>query len=258
MWRVKKDLEGLKLAARDGEIGKVKDVYFDDHSWAVRYLVADTGNWLTGQLVLISPHSIKGIQAKAVEVDLTRHQIEDAPPIAADVPVSRQFEAEYYQYYNWPIYWEGAWAWEAAPYPGPYRPDLMPPAPPARNAHKGDPHLRGSNEVSHYQIQALDHKIGHVADFCVDELDWAIRYLEVDTRQWLPGKHVLLPPMWISWVSWPESQVYVDLDRETIKRAPEYDPSCPISREYETRLFQHYGREPYWSRAQPAPGASRR
>ncbi len=47
MLRKPKDLNGYKLDARDGEIGEVKEFYFDDQSWTVRYLIADTGGWLT-------------------------------------------------------------------------------------------------------------------------------------------------------------------------------------------------------------------
>ena len=53
-------------------------------------------------------------------------------------------------------------------------------------------------------------------------------------------------PAWIERVSWPESKVYAGLSREAIKNAPEYVESTPITREYENRLYFHYGRPPYW------------
>jgi hypothetical protein len=85
-----------------------------------------------------------------------------------------------------------------------------------------------------------------VADFIVDDETWAIRYLEVDTRNWWPGKKVLVSPQWIDNVSWPDSKVYVHLSRETIKNGPEYIESMPISREFEKRLYDHYARSAYW------------
>ena len=95
-----KYLLGHKLGALDGEIGHVKDFYFDGHNWAVRYVVADTGNWLTGRLVLLSPHAIATLAPleKNVPVNLTRRQIEASPVIELHKPVSRQYEEEYHRY----------------------------------------------------------------------------------------------------------------------------------------------------------------
>ena len=104
MLRSIKQLYGDKLGASDGEIGHVKDFYFDDQNWAIRYLVADTGSWLPGRQVLISPHSLGRLDQaeKILRVNLTRKQIEDSPSIESHKPVSRQYEEEYYRYYGWP------------------------------------------------------------------------------------------------------------------------------------------------------------
>jgi uncharacterized protein YrrD len=248
MLRKAKALKAFKLGVKDAEIGKIKDFYFDDESWTVRYLVADTGTWLPGRKVLISPHAVKDLREnQIVDVDLTRQQIEQSPSIEADRPVSRQFEIQYHQYYNWPVYWGGPWAWGPVPYPDGLSPGAIPVPPAASEVTKrGDPHLRSATRVTSYSIQALNDHFGHVDDFIIDDQNWAIRYLDVDTRNWWPGKHVLVPSQWISWVSWPESRVYIDLDRETVKRAPPYESSSQITREYEAQLFAHYGRAPYW------------
>lgn len=252
MLRKAKDLKGLRLGAADGEIGRVKDFYFDDATWTVRYLVADTGTWLPGRQVLISPHAIKRVHPghdKVVEVDLTKRQIEESPSIETDKPVSRQFEIQYYQYYNWPVYWGGPWDWGPNPYPGLFDRGENPQIPPPSDSNRSaNPHLRSVADVSLYSIQTLNDQFGHVADFILDDEAWAIRYLIVDTRNWWPGKKVLLAPEWIAWVSWAEARVYVDLDHNTVKRAPEYDPSTPITRDYEAELFSYYGRAPYWER----------
>jgi len=257
-----RELKGAKLQARDGELGKIKDLYFDDESWIVRYLVADTGNWLPGRQVLISPFAVQklsSIVGHRIEVNLTKKQIEESPSIDTHMPVSRQFEIEYYQYYNWPIYWSGPWAWGPVPYPDGVTPGTIPPPlPPRLDTEKvppADRHLRSVDNVTGYAIQTLDDHFGHIESFIVDEQDWAIRYLVADTRNWLPGKRVLLPADWISSVSWDESRVYVDLDRETVKRAPEYDHSKPITRDYEGSLFTHYGRTPYWEASAAAKAA---
>ena len=93
MLRSIKQLYGNKLGASDGEIGHVKDFYFDDQNWAVRYLVADTGSWLPGRQVLISPHSLGRLDQaeKILRVNLTRKQIENSPSIESHKPVSRQY-----------------------------------------------------------------------------------------------------------------------------------------------------------------------
>ena len=103
-----KRLYGYKLEASDGEIGQVKDSYFDDQTWALRYLVADTGSWLPGRQVLISPHAFRSLDqaGKVLRLNLTRKQIENSPPIASHKPVSRRYEEEYCRYYGWPCYWQ--------------------------------------------------------------------------------------------------------------------------------------------------------
>ena len=109
MLRSVKKLFEDKLGASDGEIGHVKDFYFDDQNWAVRYLVADTGSWMPGRLVLISPHAFGNLYqgGKVLLVNLTRQQIENSPSIESHKPVSRQYEEEYHRYYGWPFYWRG-------------------------------------------------------------------------------------------------------------------------------------------------------
>jgi hypothetical protein len=250
MLRKTKDLKRFKLGARDGDIGHIKEFYFDDQKWTVRYLVADTGHWLTHRKVLISPFAITGVHStphNAVDVNLTKKQIEESPPIETHKPVSRQYEEKYSQYYGWPYYWPGPLLWGPVPYPGLYLPEAPPAQPPADQKTPGeDSHLRSTSEVTGYEIQALNDHFGHVEEFMIDDRAWRIRYLVIDTRKWLPGKKVLLSPNWISSVSWPEAKVYIDLDRETVQRSPEYDADKDITREYEEQLFEHYNREPYW------------
>ena len=247
-----KELKGCKLEARDGDIGHLKDFYFDDHSWTMRYLVVNTGHWLPDREVLISPFAVTGIRLaphKAVEVNLTRQQIEQSPAAETHQPISRQFEARYFRHFGWPYYWQGPLLWGPVAIPSTYLPYAAPPELHAAEepAAPEDVHLRSANEVVGYALQALDHHFGQVEEFISDDLSWAIRYLVADTHKWWPGKRVLLAPQWISEVSWRESRVHVDCNRDTISRAPAYDPTVPITREYETKLFAHYNREPYWT-----------
>jgi hypothetical protein len=245
-----KTLKGYKLDSLDGEIGKVEELYFDDHHWTIRYLVADTGTWLPGRQVLISPYALGAVNSRQelITVDLTKKQIENSPSLNSDKPVSQQFETDFYNYYGWPIYW-------GAPYMWGYYPHLE------RNNEKlkslpavekvWDPHLRSTQQVTDYYIQAIDGEIGHVEDFIIDDETWAIRYLIIDTRNWWPGKKVLLSPQWIEKVSWAESKVFVNLHCATIKKSPEYMENTLLTRDYETGLHRHYNLKGYWVEEHP-------
>jgi uncharacterized protein YrrD len=233
------------LDSLDGEIGTVKEFYFDDRHWTIRYLVADTGNWLTDRQVLISPYALVAVRKEEqhITVDLSKRQIEDGPSLDSDRPVSRQFEEAYYGYYGWPMYWGGPETWGSYPYivrdPEKWREYTQ-------GEKAWDPHLRSTHEVSGYHIQATDGEIGHVEEFIIDDKTWAIRYLVIDTRNWWPGRKVLISPKWIERVSWTELKVFVNLTRETIKHSPEYTEETLLTRDYETGLHRHYNRQGYW------------
>lgn len=246
-----KDLKGLVIRATDGEIGTVRHLYFDDHSWAVRYLTVETGGWLGGRQVLISPISIVSAdwQANRLDVALTKKQIENSPNIDTHRPVSRQHELEYLGYYRYAPYWDGPHMWGTDFYPG----GLAVPTPSTAQEAAAkiqraavDSHLRSTEDVTGYRIEAADGEIGHVEQFVIDDKAWAIRYLEVATQNWWPGKKVLFSPAWVERVSWMDSKVFVALSREAIQQCPEYLETKPITREYEDRLHRHYGRPPYW------------
>jgi uncharacterized protein YrrD len=240
-----KTLKGYKLDSRDGELGKVEEFYFDDQYWTIRYLVADTGDWLTGRQVLISPYALGAVNRPdhLITVGLTKDQIEASPALDSDKPVSRQFEEAYYGYYEWPTYWSGLNVWGYYPYLA-RNPEQWKHATPSERAW--DPHLRSTRSVSGHHIQATDGEVGHVDDFVIDDETWTIRYLVVDTHNWLPGKKVLVSPHWIDRVSWGDRKVFVALSRETIKNSPEYALEDPLSRHYETALHLHYNRLGYW------------
>jgi uncharacterized protein YrrD len=252
MLRSIKKIYGYKILAQDNEFGHVNDFYFDDVTWMIRYLIVDTGNWLPGRKVLIPPSELDhpSWSNHALPVSLTKKQVENCPSIGLDEPVSRQYEAALHTHFGWEPYW--------------IRGGMMPPFPTVKRPgmdqeaavdeagetplHKkeGDPHLRSSQEVIGYHIQATDGEIGHVEDFIVDDELWDIRYMIVDTRNWLLGRKVLVAIPWIERVSWGESKVFVDLSKEKVKNSPKYDPLAPVNREYEEVLYDFYGRPKYW------------
>jgi hypothetical protein len=242
-------LKGFTIRATDGDLGTVDQLYFDDETWAIRYLTVDTGGWLGGRQVLISPISVVQTKwtARRLDVALTKKQVENSPGIDTHQPVSRQHEAAYFGYYGYPYYWGGPYLWGPAIYPSGVAVSASAAAMADRIGQESmDSHLRSTEAVTGYDIEAIDGEIGHLDGFVVDDEAWSIRYIEVATRNWWPGKKVLVSPAWIERVNWADSKVSVGLSREAIQNAPEYVESEPITREYENRLYFHYGRPPYW------------
>jgi len=257
MLRLAKDLKGYKLSARDGEIGSVKEFYFDDQSWAVRYLVAETGGWLTGREVLISPYALDPARTneEVIPVDLTRKQIENSPSLDTDKPVSRQYEMMYYPYYGYPGYWGGPYMWGTSGYPIRGQAGWSQATSQDSHDENDDPHLRSTYDVTGRTIQAQDGAIGDVENFVIDDETWAIRYLIVDTGNWWPGKKVLISTRWIEKISWEESKVFINLTCEAIKNGPEYTEAALVTRDFETKLHRHFDREGYWADQLPLGSA---
>lgn len=263
MLRSMNDLEDCAIRATDGSIGQVKDFYFDDKAWVIRYLVVDTGTWLSSREVLISPISIgqPDWTEKALPVSITKEQVENSPSIDTDKPVSRQHEMAYMGYYGYPYYWGGTGPWGGGMYPGMLMtsyggvgalPVVQPEAGQANaraetaRHRDDDPHLRSCKAVEGYHIHATDGDIGHVQGFLVDEETWAIRYLIVDTSNWWLGHQVLIAPQWIQDVSWLDAKVSVNLTRQAVKNAPPYDPAVTLDRKQESGIYEHYCRPGYW------------
>ena len=205
---------GEKLRATDGEIGHVRDFYFDDKTWTIRYLVADTGGWLSGRQVLISPHALGHLyhNGKVLLVNLTREQIEKSPSIDEHKPVSRQHEEEYHRYYGYPYYAETWPLWGLATYP------IVAPPPPAAagKTHGVDSHLRSTRVVKGYKVKASDGAIGEVADFLISGRNWVLREMLVESGHWYSGKGIQIPTENISRISYNESTVYVDAAKAAI------------------------------------------
>jgi uncharacterized protein YrrD len=224
-----KQLLGDKLGASDGDLGHVKDFYFDDQSWAVRYVVADTGGWLPVQQVLLSPHAFGSFQqtGKALIVNLTRKQIENSPPIDLHKPVSRQYEEEYYQYYGWPGYWQGDGLWGMSGFPILSTPPRNPPSEETVERHRqavhADAHLRSAESVNGYHIEATDGTAGHVCDFMMDEKSWAIDQLVVKTGHRFSGSEVLIPVSHVDRISYEKSTVFVNLTKAAVEQSSTRD-----------------------------------
>lgn len=241
------NLKHYRIHANDGEIGSVEEFYFDDKHWTVRYLVVETGNWLSGKDVLISPYAITSVNRdkKTIHVNLSKKQIEDSPDRDSHRPISQQFEESYNAYYSWPSYWGGPFAWGNYPFAGTALEhwDLS-----RERVYSEDRNLRSTKDDSGHNIEATDGEIGHVADYVIDCDSWTIRYLVVDTTNWWPGKKVLISSQWIERISWLEGKVLVAMTREDVRNSPEYSETALLERDYEAVLHKHYRREGYWSK----------
>ena len=253
-----KDMTGFTLSALDGPIGHVREAYFDDARWVVRHVVVDTGGWLAGRRVLISPHAIQRIDAahRVLEVALSRRQIELAPAADSDRPVSRQYEIASADFYGHPYYWGGAGLWGALDLPlggalGPYTerhagrdplsgPDEVERERLAAEREAADPHLRSSADVIGYDVAARDGAIGHVADFLIDPGSWQITMVVIDTRNWLPDRLVLVPPAAVASVDWAAHEVAVKMNRQAVKDSPPWDPRAPTDRDAVIRMQRHF------------------
>lgn len=259
-----KDIENCTLGATDGFIGHVKDLYFDDEAWVIRYLIVETGEWLSRRRVLISPFSLNqpNWPEKILPAAITQDQVKHSPNIDTDKPVSRQHEIGYLGYYGYPYYWGGGSLWGGSLHPGAmlwgmdgattdeYRRTQAVNARTANEAsdEHDDPHLRSGNAVLKYHVHSTDGDIGHVQGLLIDEKTWSIRYMIVNTSNWWFGHDVLIAPEWISDMNWAASKVTVDLTRQAVKGSPAYDSAKILNRDEETDIYKHYARDAYWPR----------
>jgi uncharacterized protein YrrD len=251
MLRKLDELHDFAVHASDGIIGHIRDFYFDDHAWVIRYFVVETGSWLSSRKVLVSPIGTgrPDWQGKVLPASITMDQVSNSPDIDTDKPVSRQHEGEFLEHYVYPLYWVGSGLWGAGNYPSPYlmvmpefvstpavilpvSDEVQPPADATRVhgtvTHHPDPHLRSCKVVTGYRMHATDGEIGDVQGFLFDDETWQIRYLIVNTSHWWLGHQVIITPQSIESVSWFDGMVSIKLTREQVKNAPRYDPAMPV------------------------------
>ncbi len=252
MLRHKSEITGYAIHASDGLIGSVKDILFDDTTWLVRWLVIDTGNWLPGRQVLLPPNALAEVNhiGHQFSVRLTKEQVQKCPEIESDRPVSRQMETTIYDYYGWAPYWGSGSYMGFAGYGGGFLVNTALPSPELikrekaiddAQRSKNDPDLRSINEVINYQILASDGEIGQVEDFLIEDEDWSVHYLVVDTMNWWPDRKVLISPLSVQKIDWKHRQVSLGANRQKVKDSPAYDPSMAVDLVYEKNLNKHYG-----------------
>lgn len=256
-------VEGYTVKATDGEVGKVDTLYFDDLTWAIRYLVVNVGNWLIADKILLSPAAVTSVsrEDETIYVGLTKEQVKNSPDVNSQKPVSRQHEVALHRYYGWDPYWltaptysDGLTALNTVALRQNVAEAEMETAvadstDDAETATEATANLRSTKEVEGYYIQAADDEIGHIEKFLVDTEFWFIRYFVIDTRNWLPGKKVVVSPEWVNDINWADREVNVNLTRDSIENSPEYEKPATVDRDYEQRLYDHYDQAIYWHKA---------
>ena len=243
MLRSIKSLFGFTMGATDGEIGKVKDFYFDDRTWQIRYLVLETGNWLFGRKVLLSPVALQtpDWNARVFPVNLTKDQIKHSPDIDAEKPISRDQETELHSHYSWPYYEGGGVGFMTTgmvggvvapdiPFEERISDEIQHPG--EINQPPRELHLRSVKRVTGYDIHAADAELGDVEDFLVDDTTWILSGLVVETGNWYSGSKILLPTNSITKIEWETSSVYLDQTTDMLKNRPEFDYDKPISEDF--------------------------
>jgi hypothetical protein len=234
-------ITGCELLASDGLIGRCRDFLFEDTDWHIRWMVAATGKWLPGRKVLITPVALgqPDWERRRLPVRLARTQIEEAPPLESDAPVSRRWERAWFAHFGFPHYWEGLGAWGLGAQIGPDGDEGL-----DREGIDEDSgtHLRSCDEVRGYHVEAADGPIGHVDEFIVDDEQWVIRTLVVRTRNLLPGSKVLVPAAVFTDVDWAQRIVTTGLTRADIEESPPYRPDAPVNRERDEHAYDYLGR----------------
>ena len=248
MLRSLRDLENYTVTATDGDIGTAVNFLLDDEHWAVRYLVLSTSGLFDGRYVLVSPISFGEIDwaLRSLHLALTKAKINNSPNVNTENPVSRLHEREYHRHYGYAPYWGHSGLWGKGAFPGLLAAETWRETPVESPAKLSDIHLRSASDVREYRVQGIDEQVGHIEDFIVDDQTWEIRYLVINTSKWWLGKKVLVAPRWANRISGTKKKLYVQLSREVIKNSPEWDPAAGVNREYETRLYDYYGRPQYW------------
>lgn len=258
MLRSIKDLEGCTVSATGGNLGSVTDLYCDAEAWAIRYLVVDTGAWLSNRKVLISPLAIGEAHwsGKLLHALLTGEQVKRSPDIDTGKPITRAHERDCLDYYDSPYYWDGGDLGSCDA----YQYTRFPPQAGSRSAFAGraeekrahapaeawhrdvDSHLRSCNAMIGYHIQGADGQIGHVSGMLVDLESWAVRYLIVKTGKWWRDHELLVAPQWIRDENGLAGKIRVDLTRGALQEAHRYDPSVPLGGERGIPVGRHQAR----------------
>ncbi|MHB9154792.1 MAG: hypothetical protein ACYC5N_03740 [Endomicrobiales bacterium] len=245
MLRNLRRLTGRPVAAEDGGLGDVRGFFFDDMQWAVRYFIVETRSRGCAKEVILSTASFKqeDWDSDHLRTDLSLGQVLNGPEVDLSKPLGVEHEERIARYFGWPQYWRarGAEVRHLAATPGGARTVVA-------EKESATHSLRSTREIMGFTVKAIDGEAGKAGDLVADDVSWQVHYLEIDAvTSWI-GKRVLIAPEWVESIDWQNGLVHVPLSASTIRYSPEYDPSVPISRQYEDKLYDYYKMPKYWRR----------
>ena len=243
-------IKGYVIDAADGEIGTVADLLFEDGSWAIRWLIVETGTWLSAAKVLL-PAAVLGephAEPEHVHVRLTRQQVRDAPAFDPDTQLTREIEATHARYYAISPYWDddlmqGFYARQAADSDATKGATTVMDRRDARNFDRapGPPHIHSVMATQGLTVEGTDDAIGHVEDLLVDTGGWTARYITVHTGVWWPGEKVLISPLSVEWIDWIRRDIQLDISRQQVLDSPPYKPEMTVDGAYDESFLTYYG-----------------
>jgi uncharacterized protein YrrD len=246
-------LKHYAISGSDGELGKIKDMYFDDSSWTVRYLVVDTGSWLTGRRVLLSPESITHIDHlnRIVNVGLSRDRIAEAPSVDAHVPVTRHATLAVDQFYGWHHTWITGGLIDFQVPTANYGPLVTPPEMPeevraAWDARRSlDPNLQSLADVHGYSVEAADdeHKLARFQDAIINEATWRIPYVVVDVGTWFTDKHAIVPVHRVRHLDANRRRTVLDMPAAVFEAAPKFDGVDTLDERQESAVIAYFAED---------------
>ncbi len=220
-------LDGFSVEELDGAFGTISDFLFEDVTWHVRWAVVATGGWLTGRKHLVHPSAIVRVDQErhALLVRLSKAEVRNSPDILLDEPVSRAIEYGQQHSPGWdpawgnPRYVAGFWGGIGVrvPHSRSNEEKAM-----SKLLHsndikrKGDPHLRSASAIIGCRVRATDGLIGHVAGIILDQSEWVVRMVVVETNRWWPGKRLTVPVSAVSDISWPHQEVRLKMPSHEI------------------------------------------
>lgn len=226
------DLKEYNIDATDGEMGKIKDLYFDDKNWAIRYAIVDTRKWLPGRKVLLSPETFVNFNEadKKLEVEYDKEHVRNSPPIPEDRPVTRDAETSLIGYYGWSRHWltDARWGADNGPITSAFdqgdsmgqqvREDIPP------ETARPDYDLRSEEETLVFKVHADDGKIGTVVDFVYDDQSRNIQYIVVQSSEnYVDTEFYIYRPEEIESVDWFEQDIYVKDSIASLKQNKVYE-----------------------------------
>lgn len=240
-------LKGYPIKATDGELGTVCDLMYEESNWAIRWVVVDTGDWLSGRLVVL-PVAVVGQpdpEAHCVPARLTMKQVEQSVGVDSvrtgnsdSLDCEQENLPQGRDHYIWGHH-DGntppAIALDPRVLSGATR------ATADMAVARGDGHVSSISAITGYSIEATDGHIGHAEDFLIDTALWQVRYLIVHTSRWWPSEKLLVSPLSVERIDRHESTIHIAETRQRVKDSPPYIAADTVDGAFEELFHTYYG-----------------